>query len=1163
MSNHKVLNRVLSILMVLSLLFNGSIGIIQVSAAEETNSAANSTSPMPVGPTDESKVPHYFGPWPNWANSPLTLPNATVTIDGDGSGAEAVAQVDPVTQGIDSIQIVSPGSGYTYANVMIGGGNGDALATATVNATGVVTSVVMNTPGGGYTSPQVSFSSGGAAGTIISVGNPLIERANATDFYTPPTVVAASVTPLDTVTFNVDIGSATGGTFTLTVDAATTAAINWNAAAADVQTALANASVTATVTGSGSSADPWVIVFASAPTTVTIDGASLTQPAAPTLVPVFAVIPGTMPANGVVQKIQYFNQATPGGSPAASAGNKFHAYILQPSGVANEYNVIWDSGELTVPTTSNPVGALVNVPVVPGVAVTTGDVIAFYGSGIPYDVPASGTDILSSPALTPPSPGGTVTLGSAGFPLAVETRTYSFGAQVLDQGVIPPVTNATGTAYGGVDTIAVLDGGLGYAMPTVDFDLPDDPNGVTAKAHAVMDSNGVITDVIVDEPGSGYLTAPNVTIHNGTLFDPISGATPATVSSTLQITSVVVDTFGSGYVSAPTVTFSDLTGTGSGASATASVNVGSVTSISVDNPGSGYLDVGIRKFIDELPGMCLPPDCPTSGKYIPLAVPEAKNYNGIEADEYVIGLVQYRTSFSSDLPPTLVRGYVQLETTANAGISQHYPLQNELLNGTFQDTGYFGVTSPQWLGPIVAATKNKPVRIVFRNLLPTGAEGDLFLPVDSTMMGSGMGPMMMMNPMNDGSVMDEVRNPPCGEYPKGMGCFKDNRATLHLHGGITPWISDGTAHQWITPADEMTDWPQGVSVSDVPDMDVCKANDDGCQTFYYTNQQSARLLFYHDHSWGITRLNVYAGEAAGYIISDPTERALIASGTIPADQIPLIVQDRTFVPDEAQLALQDPTWDSARWGTKGSFWYHHVYMPAQNPGDPSGMSAYGRWMYGPWFWPPAADTVYGPIDNPYYDPNCKIDEPATWQYDTDPFCEPEKIPGTPNISAGMEQFNDTPIVNGVAYPKVTLEPKAYRLRVLNAANDRFFNFQWYVADPTQGDGLTEVALKAAELEAAQTDPNVFPTPDTTVSLPGPDWIQIGTEGGFLPAPVVIDGQQPTTWITDPTRFDVGNVDQHSLLLAPAERADVIVDFSKFAGKTLILYNDAPAAFPAR
>ena len=240
--------------------------------------------------------------------------------------------------------------------------------------------------------------------------------------------------------------------------------------------------------------------------------------------------------------------------------------------------------------------------------------------------------------------------------------------------------------------------------------------------------------------------------------------------------------------------------------------------------------------------------------------------------------------------------------------------------------------------------------------------------------------------------------------------------------------------------------------------------------------------------------------------------------------------------------MQDPTWNATSWGTKGNFWYHHVYMPAQNPGAPTGMSAYGRWMYGPWFWPPASGTVYGPIANPYYDPNCNLNNPATWTYQTDPFCEPAKIPGTPNISAGMEQFNDTPIVNGVAYPKVTLAPKTYRLRMLNAANDRFFNFQWYIADPSTGT-LSEVALNPAELAAAQTDPVVFPTPVQGAATAGPDWIQIGSEGGFLPAPTVVDGQQPTTWITDPTRFDVGNVDLHSLLLAPAERADVIVDFS--------------------
>ena len=153
-------------------------------------------------------------------------------------------------------------------------------------------------------------------------------------------------------------------------------------------------------------------------------------------------------------------------------------------------------------------------------------------------------------------------------------------------------------------------------------------------------------------------------------------------------------------------------------------------------------------------------------------------------------------------------------------------------------------------------------------------------------------------------------------------------------------------------------------------------------------------------------------------------------------------------------------------------------------------------MYGPWFWPPAAATKYGPIANPYYDPTCDLNDPATWTYQTDPFCEPQQIPGTPNISAGMEQFNDTPVVNGIAYPEVTLDPKTYRFRVLNAANDRFFNFQWYVADPSTGTD-SEVALDPLLLAQAQTDPVVFPTPVHNPTTDGPDSIQIGTEGGFL------------------------------------------------------------------
>jgi FtsP/CotA-like multicopper oxidase with cupredoxin domain len=111
-----------------------------------------------------------------------------------------------------------------------------------------------------------------------------------------------------------------------------------------------------------------------------------------------------------------------------------------------------------------------------------------------------------------------------------------------------------------------------------------------------------------------------------------------------------------------------------------------------------------------------------------------------------------------------------------------------------------------------------------------------------------------------------------------------------------------------------------------------------------------------------------------------------------------------------------------------------------------------------------------------------------------------------------------------------------------------------------GVACTEVALNPDEVAAALLDATVFPTP--VVGTEGPDWIEIANEGGFLPAPVVIPAH-PTTWVNDPTLFNAGNVDQHSLQIAPAERHDVIVDFSDYAGQTLILYNDSPAAFPAR
>ena len=91
-------------------------------------------------------------------------------------------------------------------------------------------------------------------------------------------------------------------------------------------------------------------------------------------------------------------------------------------------------------------------------------------------------------------------------------------------------------------------------------------------------------------------------------------------------------------------------------------------------------------------------------------------------------------------------------------------------------------------------------------------------------------------------------------------------ATVHLHGGNTIWISDGTPHQWTVPAGESNSISKrSISVKYVPDMDG-GTEPQGTLTFFYSNQQSARLMFYHDHAYGITRLNVYAGEAAGYLL---------------------------------------------------------------------------------------------------------------------------------------------------------------------------------------------------------------------------------------------------------------------------------------------------------
>ena len=208
--------------------------------------------------------------------------------------------------------------------------------------------------------------------------------------------------------------------------------------------------------------------------------------------------------------------------------------------------------------------------------------------------------------------------------------------------------NATATAFGGVDAIPVTHGGSGYTFPTVDVDLPDGPDGLAAVAYAVCGNDpvsacgtagpGTITDIIMTQPGSGYL-APGITVRDGTISDPIRNnpGTGAEATSTLAIQTIVLDIFGAGYDSEPTVTITDDTGAGSGATATARIDHGGVTSITITSAGSNYLTTGgIKKFQDTLPKHCDPSvagSCPDAmnnlGQYIPVGVPDTTTFPGL------------------------------------------------------------------------------------------------------------------------------------------------------------------------------------------------------------------------------------------------------------------------------------------------------------------------------------------------------------------------------------------------------------------------------------------------------------------------------------------------------------------------------------------------------
>jgi len=423
------------------------------------------------------------------------------------------------------------------------------------------------------------------------------------------------------------------------------------------------------------------------------------------------------------------------------------------------------------------------------------------------------------------------------------------------------------------------------------------------------------------------------------------------------------------------------------------------TSFAAPLPGGTLNPLSIPKYADPLP--------------IPAVMPQTPNavVNGAGIDYYEIAVRQFQQQvLSTGLPATTVWGY-----------------------GSVNHPGTFAYPARS-----IEATVNRPVRVKWLNQLVDGNGNFLrpLAPVDQT--------LHWANPAGD--CIDGVKRTDCRGRSQ-LPYAGPVPVSVHLHGAHVNPDSDGFPEAWFLPAASNIDCIGAVGYPRTPstaDDFFCRGSnfgqipgaalEDGAALFQYRNDQDASTLWFHDHSLGMTRTNVYAGPAGFYLLrGGPSDLPSGVPGGLPggAFEIPLVIQDRSFNSD-------------------GSLFY------------------------------PASRVFFDGYAGPYIGD-------ANVESDVAPLHNPEF-------------FGNTMVVNGKTWPFLNVEPRKYRFRILNGSDSRFLILKFR-------DGNVKT-----------------------------DFTQIGAEGGFLPAPVVLS----------------------QLLVAPAERADVIVDFSRFSpGDTLHLLNVGP------
>ena len=408
-----------------------------------------------------------------------------------------------------------------------------------------------------------------------------------------------------------------------------------------------------------------------------------------------------------------------------------------------------------------------------------------------------------------------------------------------------------------------------------------------------------------------------------------------------------------------------------------------------------------------VPGGTLDPT--TVAKYKdPLPIPQAmsKSNNGSSGDFYRIAVRQFEQQIlPSGLPRTTVWGY-----------------------GAVNDPNSFGYPART-----IEAKVNRPVQVQWVNELVDGGGKYLkhLLPIDQT--------LHWANPPQDCKDMGNMRMTDCRGRSQQPYTGPVPIVT-HVHGAHVGPDSDGYPEAWYLP--NATDIPAGYASRGSHYGQIPSAPQAAGQALYqYPNDQRAATLWYHDHTLGITRANVYTGLAGFYLLRDPaSDPAGLPAG---AYEIPLAIQDRSFN-DDGSLFFPD----------------NRAFFEGLAPSQ---------------------------LRIPFID-----DQATGGMSDVSPIWNPEF-------------FGNTMVVNGKTWPVLNAEARRYRLRILNGNDTRVLILK-IVTNPLNRPGIPVVPFS-----------------------------QIGADGGFLPKPVQLN----------------------ELLIAPGERADVIVDLKAFASTDLYLINEGP------